>query len=248
MENNDYKTEKFIELYNIFDDLLRDKYKEFSRSFSMIQKYIDQLENTSSDENIKKARQINMIRVLRNNLVHEFDMNKSNLIIISDETIDFLESEIEYLKNPTTAYDICTKFENLYCVKEDDHVKDIITIMIKKGFTQVPVLTLDKRIVGVFSPNCIFQYMAKYEDKKILDKDQLKIKDFIEFIPINKHISEAYVVVERECPLDDVRQIFDKSYKKGKKTAAILVTEHGDISQRLLGIIVPYDIIKIDNI
>lgn len=241
--SNTFKTRQFIELYNIFDDLLRDKYKEYSRSFSMVQRYINQLENSSSEDKHKKARMINMMRILRNDLVHEFDLNSTNIIEISDETIKFLQDEIDELKNPLTAYDVCTKTEQLFFATLTSKVKDVVSKMISKGFTQVPVLTQDKKIIGVFSPNCLFQYIANHSEE--FNKNSgLTISAFQDYLPINRHISEAYVVVERDCPLDEVFELFDKSHRSAKKLAAILITEHGEVDQRLLGLIVPIDLLK----
>ena len=197
--SNTFKTRQFIELYNIFDDLLRDKYKEYSRSFSMVQRYINQLENSSSEDKHKKARMINMMRILRT--------------------------------------------EQLFFATLTSKVKDVVSKMISKGFTQVPVLTQDKKIIGVFSPNCLFQYIANHSEE--FNKNSgLTISAFQDYLPINRHISEAYVVVERDCPLDEVFELFDKSHRSAKKLAAILITEHGEVDQRLLGLIVPIDLLK----
>lgn len=237
---NKDNVEEFIRLYNILDDLLRDKFKEFSRSFSMIQRYIDKLESSSNKENFEKARQINMIRILRNNLVHEFDMNSKDLLIISDETIDFLNKEIEELKNPITANDIMTKISNLYYVDEEEPIENVLDTMIKKGFTQIPILK-DGYLIGVFSPNVLFLYMAK--NKTNLTKN-LKIKDFIEFIPLNKHISEKYEFIPRDYDLDDILDVFDKYNRDRKKLVCVFVSEHGKQTQKLLGMIVPSDLIR----
>ena len=130
----------FIELYNEFDDLLRDKFNNFSRSSSMISRYINQLENSNNRYNHIKAKRIDMIRILRNDLVHEFDMNSSDLLKISDTTINFLKEEIEQLKNPICAHHIMTKINNLYYASYQSKLTSVLENMIRKGFTQIQVL------------------------------------------------------------------------------------------------------------
>lgn len=233
--------QEFIELYNVFDDLLRQKYNETNRTISMISRYIRQLENSSSTLAHKKARKINMIRVLRNNLVHEFDFNAEDLIDVSEETITFLKEEIEDLKNPITAFTIATKTKDLLTVDLDENVRDVLLKMQEKGFTQAPLLSDTKKVEGVFSPNVLFSYLAK---NNIHNGDKLYIKDFVDYLPIEKHISEQYAFIEKDALIEDVMELFDEAHRKNKKLVAIFVTEYGKKEQTILGMIVPYDLLK----
>ena len=83
MNNN----EKLLSLYNELDSLLREKYHESNRSSSVITRFENDLNRSGSNSNILIAKKIRMIRILRNDLIHELDMNKDNLIAINDDTI-----------------------------------------------------------------------------------------------------------------------------------------------------------------
>lgn len=233
----------FIELYNEFDDLLRDKFNNFSRSSSMISRYINQLENSNNRYNHIKAKRIDMIRILRNDLVHEFDMNSSDLLKISDTTINFLKEEIEQLKNPICAHHIMTKINNLYYASYQSKLTSVLENMIRKGFTQIPVLE-NGYLKGVFSPNVLFMYMAK---NNIYSFDELKINDFSNYIDINNHVSEKYELINKDTTVDEIYNIFDDYSSKGKKLVAIFVNEHGQINEKILGMIVLNDLLKISN-
>lgn len=233
-------TRLFIELYNTFDDLLREKYHESVRNFSVITRYTHQLEKSSSLLNQKKARKLNMIRILRNDLVHEFDLNSLKLIKVSDETIEFLKEEIEHLRYPLTAYSICTKVESLACVSLNDPLSKVLEVMHQNGFTQMPLI-INKKLEGVFSPNVLFSYFAKYGTAR---NKELVINDLLEFLPIKLHISEKYGFIERDANIDDVFELYDDAHRENKKLVAIFVTENGFPNEAILGMIVPYDLLK----
>lgn len=241
--NNDNAT-KFLNLYNKLDDVLSHKYNRFDNNYSFIAKYSNELMLSSNYKIYERGRILNEIRQIRNAYVHDFDMNKDNLLNISEKTINFLQNEINNLTNPKNALNICTPFNKLLFAKLGDSVIDILSIMLEKGFLQFPIIDQYSHLLGVISPNSIMQYIA-YGDK---DVTSLKVNDLYEYYPLDKHVSEYYMFVKEKESVQIVSSLFDKMYEKGKRLVMIFVTKDGRNDQPILGVITPYDILKLDAI
>ena len=94
MNNQD----ELLRLYNELDDVLRDRYHISDRSTSVILKYSNELSRSAIPSLKEIGKKLNMIRILRNDLIHELDSNASSLFEIKDETIKFNNSFIEKWK------------------------------------------------------------------------------------------------------------------------------------------------------
>ncbi|HNX16337.1 MAG TPA: hypothetical protein PKO28_03105 [Bacilli bacterium] len=239
MDNNDL----FIKLYNQLDNLLVRHYKLRDRNTSLIMRYAIDLQRSAYKQTYERGRKLNLIRVIRNLMVHDLDMNADRLIEITPDLVAFLEKEIALLSHPQTAFDIATKIEVLFCVSPEDLIIDKLPIMIKRGNMQVPVLDEKKQVVGVFSPNTLLLYLNEHPG---YHKD-LKIAQLVEYLSVHRHVSEYYEFVPKDFPSEQVADLFDEYYKKGKKLVMVFVTEHGKESESLLGLITPYDVVNLGN-
>lgn len=242
MNNN----EKFLSLYNDLDDCLRAYYHCNDRTCSVYVKAVNDLNKTGHSEYMKIAKKLNMIRVLRNNLIHELDMNSDNLIEITDETISFLEELLSYFRNPRTAKDMGTKIENIYCVKMDstEPLNNIISVMKEKGYSQVPVVNHQYLLRGIFSPSVLFMYLA---DHPTDDINKLTLQDLTEYYPLDKHKFESYAFVKENEVEENVDNIFLDAYNTNKKLAMLFVTKSGSASEPIKAIIVLKDLLHKTN-
>ena len=237
------KTEEFLGLYNDLNDLLRMKYHENSRSNSVIVRYSNEL-NRSGNANLQKiAKKLNTIRMLRNNIVHEYDNNMDNFFEVNDEAINFLKYLVDSLKNPRIALNLYTSIDRLYFVREDEDllVLNIMKEMRRRGFSQIPILDKNNILKGVFSPNVLFEYLV---ENKEADLNELTFKDLKKYLSIHNHFSESYIFIPKDLPEDEVDNIFITSYERNQKLAVAFVTKNGSPNEPILGIIVTKDIIR----
>ena len=237
------KTDEFLELYNELDDLLRMKYHENSRSTSVIVRYSNELIRSGVMNLQKIGKKLNTIRMLRNNIIHEYDNNKDNFFEVNDEAINFLKTIVDYLKNPRTAKDLYTSIDKLYSVREDDNllVLPVMKEMRMRGFSQTPILDKNNVLKGVFSPNVLFEFLV---ENKEADLNTLTFKDLKKYLPIDAHFSESYIFIPIRMSEDEIDNIFITSYEKNSKLAVAFVTKNGLAREPILGIIVTKDIIK----
>lgn len=239
MDNNDL----FIKLYNQLDNLLVRYYKMRDRNTSLIMRYSTDLMRSAYKQTYDRGRKLNLTRVIRNMMIHDLDMNVDKLVEITPDLIEFLEKEISLLSHPQTAFDIATKTNALFSVSPMDLIHDKISIMLKRGNLQVPVLDEKLKVVGVFSPNTLLLYLSEHPGYK---KD-LHIAQLIDYVSLSKHVSEYYEFVEKSLPSEKVADLFDQYYKKGKKLVMVFVTEHGKENESLLGLITPYDVVNLEK-
>lgn len=235
--------EKFLGLYNDLDNILRKKYHNSDRTASMLVKFVSDLNHTGSQAYIQVAKKLNMIRVIRNNLIHELDMNKDNFIEITDETIKFLEDLIRLLKHPKLAKDIAKPINTAYTIKSyaQMQISDLIRKMREKGFSQVPLLDDNLILKGVFSPNVLFEYVSHNPDANI---SNVTLKNLLEYCTISKHFSETYLFIREDMDEETIDDIFMNNVNGNRKPAMLFVTKNGQQNEKIEGIIVLKDLIN----
>ena len=237
--------QKFLELFNRLDDLLRKYYNDYDRSRSLIARYAGQLEKSNNKTLQERGRLLNEIRVFRNSLIHEFDMNRDGLFEVSNKALEALRREVEMLDKPLRANDFMTKIKDVVYLNLHSQIGEAIKVMVEKGFLHLPVLE-GGHLVGVFSPNVLFRYLAEEEhiSGRIID---LKMDDLMNYIPIKEHISEFYAFTSRKAISSDVNDMFASYSKIGKRLALVFVTENGKEDEFILGLISPSDMLRADE-
>jgi len=236
-------SDKFLELYNEMDAILREEYKVVNRSYSVILQFIQSLNNSGIAEYQKAGKKLNMIRILRNNLIHDLNMNADNLLEITDETIKFMENIVTELKHPKHAYDISTKFSSLIVLKhgENVNIKEMIKKMSETGHSQIPFVDQNNVLLGVFSSNALFAFLNDHSDECI---DSISFNDLKPYLPIDKHFSESYLFVAHDEAVEKVGNLYLESIARKEKPVMFFVTKNGGLHEPVLGVIVPKDIVS----
>jgi len=131
-----------------------------------------------------------------------------------------LDTEIRILRDISDRKK-ATGIEEIVSIKEDDKVKDVLELITKTGYTQIPVLK-GKQSVGAIREG---RLLAKLVDKPTL-YDSL-IKDVME---------ESFPLLEAKTEISEVKKLL-------KENAAVLVSDFGLVTD----IITRYDLINLDN-
>jgi hypothetical protein len=74
----------------------------------------------------------------------------------------------------------------------------------------------------------------------LLEKD-VRIKEFIEYIPFDKHKSEYFDFISKKTLLTEVEELFQGELEENRRLGIIFITEDGKPSQKILGIITAWD-------
>ena len=236
MTNN----ELFFNLYNAFDNLLRKHYKIEDYNQSVIVKRINELKNSSSAWKRKRAERLDVIRNLRNSLAHVEKFDNEDNFVIKANLIKALKDEIEDIKKPLLAIDICRPIHEVVYAKLNDNLLPLIKKMVDEGYSHIPILN-NGILLGVFSENSIFSCIYKLGSLSL--NENSKVNEYYPFINIENHSSRYFLFVKEDAEIEQLYDLFNKK-KNGKKLAMIFVTENGKEDEEIIGIITSYDLIK----
>jgi len=183
---------------------------------------------------------------LRNAIVH--NPNKRTIEPIAEphpEIVKIYEGIKDSVLNPPLALgQLAVPAEKIFTTTMASIAKTVMQVMNKHAYTHVPVIE-DGNLLGVFSENTIFSYLVKNQ-VFVLDEG-VKIGEFAEFIPMEKHRSEYFEFVPRDATVVDVEELFIKEIKNKKRLSVVFVTDTGDQGGQILGFITPWDLAK-DNL
>lgn len=234
----EHSADEFLRIYNELDAFMRQRLsldEKTDHSF-MIQEMAKKGYRVFSDF----GYELRLFARLRNAIVHNPYLKTSTPIAEPHpEIIEKYQHIRNMALNPPKALSIAIPGSSIFTATLRSNVQDLLKIMLEKSYTHVPIIEKD-HMIGVFSENTLFTYLV--HNKNCIITDDFTIKEFADYIPIDKHLNEYYEFVTRETSLTEVVEIFQKGLKNLKKVAVVYITEHGKPEEKLLGMITVWDL------
>ena len=190
------------------------------------------------------SKNLKTLRELRNYIVHEKRPDLINAVIVTDEALQYLRKMIDSIRKPTRAIETSIPRDKILFASLSTPIKPLLQSMLDQNVSHVPVLNPDGTIFGVFSGAMMFVSVVSSDSMAIDGTTVMKI--FEPWLPIQNHIGERYWFVARNAPIDDIIGLFGKTLKDGKKLKMLFVTENGKPTEKILGLITPWDILDND--
>jgi len=240
MENNikPSASDEFLDIFNEVDSYLR-KISGCGETVSHMF-VVDRLGD--SNKLIRNHKdELKLYARLRNAIVH--NPFGSTIDVIAEPHPDIVEKYRalrDQIKNPPMALNVAIKPHKIYSTIMDANAREVMQTMANKAFTYVPVLDEKQHIIGIFSENTVFLYLARNEICAV--DGQTVIAEFAEYLPLNQHASEYFEFVAKNTSLDGVRELFERGLAERKRLAAVFITDDGSRDQELLGMITAWDI------
>lgn len=237
MSENTSNSSKFLAIYN---DL--DKYMRKIIDVGYMVGHTDLIKRMSDKNKIftRYKEDLMDFAMLRNAIVHNPGKeNEDSIAEPHDKTVSRYEYIRDNVKNPPIALNIAIKADYIYTTSMESVALDVMKEMNKNTYTHVPVIE-NERITGVFSENSVFSYMVKNEDV-LIEKD-VKIKEFADFIPLEKHESEFFRFVSKNKLVIDIEEMFQKELVNKKRLSVVFITETGKPTEKILGLITAWDV------
>ena len=178
------KTELFLDLYKQLEKAGRKHFPDVPESAPIITR----ISGLSMLREFKED--IEYCRVVRNFLVHTPRIKGMYPVLPSDDMIELLKTCIERLKSPAKAMDYAIKAKNMFTATLDSKITFVTDYMNRYGFTHVPVLDENQRLIGVFSDNAIYSYICAKGTIHIGENTTLN--DICEFLPIHTHTPQLW--------------------------------------------------------
>ena len=234
---NTILSSKFLTIYNELDALFRKKLN-VDQNVS----HTDLIWKLSKQDYLIKSNKYDLLSFarLRNAIVHNPNREDAHPIA---EPHEYIIAQYEMIRdkllNPTRAISLAILKENIYTTSLDEKVIEVMRTMSDKVYTHVPVIQNDK-FVGVFSENVVFSYLVENEIASV-DKD-IQIREFKDFLPIEKHSSEIFKFLPRDTLFSDVQELYTKELKIKRRLGAVFITHNGKKDESILGMLTAWDI------
>lgn len=230
------KTEKFLDLYKQLEKAGRKHFPDAPESAPIITR----LSTLSILKEFKED--IEYCRVVRNFLVHTPRIKGMYPIQPSDDMIELLQTCIDRLKNPLMAMDFAVKYRNMFTATLDTKIAYITDYMNRYGFTHVPVLDSEQRLIGVFSDNAIYSYICK--NGTIHIGEDTTLEEISEVLPVYTHSREYFAFMDTEVYLYEMASLFTIDARSMKKLAAVFFTKGGKSNEKIQGMMTPYSLLR----
>jgi len=231
------ESEKFIALYNQLDAYMRNQLK--------MDRYVDHstLLREMSTKNKLFSDYIQDLRTfadMRNMLTHNpYKRDADPLFKLHPYITKRYAEIVNLLLNPPKALSVAVPGAVIFTATLDTPLQTLMKTMTEKNYTHVPIMEGDE-MVGIFSENTLLSYLVTNQEGLIL-KDAT-LADFADFIKPENHINEYFEFVPRNILLSRVEEIFRKGVTDKKRIAVVYVTENGKSTEKILGMLTPWDI------
>ncbi|WP_375105769.1 CBS domain-containing protein [Lysinibacillus fusiformis] len=231
-ENSD----RFLTAFNRIDHRLRDIVG--IKDFTPFYRLIDQAKK--KEVLVKKYEDdLRSYADLRNAIVHH---RTSINYVIAEPHTDVVE-RIEYidatLAKPMLVGQMFRK--RVLVFQENDSLKHVLKVIHQRKYTQFPVY-FNKQFRGLITTVGITNWLASKMGGDHLPKGIPTLHDIL----MHEKNRVNYKFVSRYITIYEAEEIFKQGVERGRRFEALLITEHGKPHQKLIGIITPLDIVKID--
>jgi len=233
-ENSD----RFLTAFNRIDHRLRDIIG--AKDFIPFSRLIEQAKR--KDVLVKKYEDdLRSYADLRNAIVHHrISLN----YVIAEPHPDVVE-RIEYI-DATLAKPILVgqMFRKRVLVfQENDSLRQVLKIIRQRKYTQFPVYH-NKQFRGLITTVGITNWLASTMGDHHSQVPN-RIPTLHDILTHEKN-RVNYKFVSKCITIYEAEEIFKQGVERGKRFEALLITEHGKPHQKLIGIITPLDIVKVD--
>ncbi|WP_431811625.1 CBS domain-containing protein [Lysinibacillus sp. FW12] len=231
-ENSD----RFLTAFNRIDQRLRDIVG--IKDFMPFYRLIDQAKK--KEVLVKKYEDdLRSYADLRNAIVHH--RTALNYVIAEPHT-DVVE-RIEYidatLAKPMLVGQMFRK--RVFVFQENDSLAHVLKVIRQRKYTQFPVY-YNRQFKGLITTVGITNWLASKMGGDHLPKGIPTLYDIL----MHEKNRVNYKFVSRYITIYEAEEIFKQGVERGRRFEALLITEHGKPHQKLIGIITPLDIVKID--
>ncbi len=171
---------------------------------------------------------------LRNAIIHQRTDKGEIIAIPVDTVVNEIEKIYLLLCKPILVQDHFIK--KVVVARSDDSIENGYHKMKELQSSKLPIIQ-DQKFYGLLTIDQIANWAMNDREKYKTIKELMNVKS-----------NDKIYFISKVTPLFEVLEYFDQSVKKGYSILAILITENGNQTEKLLGIITVADIPKIISI
>lgn len=227
------RSEEFIEDYKKLEEAVRRVYR-----LTREQSVIGELKKQRGFENLKA--EIQSCADLRNFLQHNARLGEDFAAEPTEAAIAFVNELTAMVNNRPRCRDICVLKKDIIWRRLEDPVQPAIAQMRAEGHSSIPILR-DGRVIGVFDERSLFQYISQFGAAGF--PSTLTFRDLQPYISVSERDMQLFAFASMNAYVDDVVALFERQLENGKRVRLVLLTNSGKPTDRIRGILTPWDII-----
>ncbi len=224
-------SERFLNAFITIEDFLREEidannYVTFyqlidkaTRSNSAVRSYKDDLKEYAD---------------LRNAIVHE--RSGGNIIAEpNDYVVDRIERIVTMLERPPK---VIPEFQmKVTTIKNSDSIAKALKLILEQSFSQVPVLK-ESKFIALLTANTITRWLGASVAEDVFNLSETTVEKVLTFAEDEKN----YLFIRRDTTMFEALELFGKSEEQGKHLDALLITQRGKPTEKIIGIITVSDL------
>ncbi|MBQ3050794.1 MAG: hypothetical protein IJC96_02785, partial [Clostridia bacterium] len=70
------------------------------------------------------------------------------------------------------------------------------------------------------------------------------VREFEPYLDIRDHVRDSFEFIAETVATEEAVERFKKRDEQGRRLAMLVVTKHGDPSEKVLGVLTPYDVLE----
>lgn len=224
--------EAFWKAYQRIEEYLRAKYRGGNASYASIPEILDKL--APADPAVRgHARHILAIQDLRNAIVH----NGQLLADVTGEAVQLAESVADHLERPPL---VDAFVRPTVTVEWDARLAEAVNQMTTHDFSQLPI-TREDRLENLLTANTLARWLGSQIEQDILSLEGTPVAEVLQ----HAEEAETWWPIGRSATLFDVLEDFAGTQEKGKRLAALIITQNGKRGETPLGIITAWDLMQV---
>lgn len=229
-------SDRFIVSYNRIDQLMKDligtnEHMAFFRLIDFAKKKNAIIKRYEAD--------LREYGDLRNAIVHHRTSLEFAIAEPHDEVVAKMEEIEGALTKPIT---VAQMFQtNVTIFQETDSLSYALKVIKDKKYNQFPVYK-GKTFKGLITPVGITMWMASQVDSDSFSRKRTMLSEIL----AHESNRDNHRFIKAEASVFKAVEIFKYSVIRGKRLEALLITEDGKASDKLIGIVTPMSLLKIE--
>ena len=172
---------------------------------------------------------------LRNAIIHERAGDEEVIAEPNDIVVKAIEHAAKVITKPPTVFPLFQR--QVITIDPDTPLKKGLKIMYSSGISKLPV-TENGRCVGVLSSNTIVRWLGSRVEGGGVDLDSTTAGSVLAF----RRKRDRYKFISRRTDLFSAIDTFESYEHKGERLLALLITENGKESEKIIGIMTLSDL------
>jgi predicted transcriptional regulator len=128
-------------------------------------------------------------------------------------------------------------------VSTGSSVSEVVTIAYRHSFSQLPVLDSGS-LIAVVTTNSVVRWLGANVTEDIFSLQESTVEDVLK----HAEFPDNFELVSRDCDVFKVLDLFRSHDEEGRRLDAILITNSGKTSEKMLGIISPWDLPRLHSV